>query len=74
MINFWPGTNYAEADRGRFESSLLRYDYIPETDESDYFQIAYTDGDVVVVTSNCKESDREAVIDFAETYGFDIQW
>ena len=58
-------TLYTEADRGRFDSWLVRDDVA----------VAYTDFNVVkLVSENFKECDRIAVQEFAEQYGLDIEW
>ena len=64
MITRWPGTPYAEADRGRFEAWFLRNNTA----------IAYTDGDEVRLTNEYRSSDRGAVEEFADQYGYDIIW
>ena len=69
MITKWPGTVYAEAERGRFDSWLLR------STNGEYYTIAYTDKDVVKIDpENFEESDRKAVQEFADQYDFEIDW
>ncbi len=55
-------TRYTETERGRFESNLVR-EGVPHDEV-----IAYTDYDCVKITSAYTESDREAVMEFADFY------
>lgn len=64
MITRWPGTPYAEADRGKFDAWFLRNNTA----------IAYTDGDEVRVTDEYHPTDKGAVEEFADQYGLNITW
>ena len=62
MITRWKDGVYGEADKGRFDAWLLRYDTA----------IAYTDGDEVRLTEEYKGSDWKAVLEFAGQYGLTV--
>lgn len=64
MITRWPGTPYAEADRGKFEAWFLRNDTA----------IAFSDGGECRLTEDYRASDKAAVIEFAEQYDLMVIW
>ena len=59
---------YFEVDRGRFEATLVRYDF-PQS-----VAVAYTDYDCVRLADAYVEADRKAVEDFAAQYDLPIDW
>lgn len=59
---------YFEADKGRFESMLVRDDYPLK------LAVAYTAGDCVKLYGHYCEADRKAVEEFAEQYDIPIDW
>ena len=69
MMTAWKGTDYAEADRGKFDAWFLRYNY----NTGEYMAIAYTDYDVVKITEDCAEVDMDMVREFAEQYDLPIE-
>lgn len=64
MYTAWKGTEYGEADRGKFEAWFLR----------GRTAIAYTDGGTVVLTSDYRERDKAAVQEFADQYDCEVEW
>lgn len=58
---------YIEVDKGRFDSALIR-------DDGERVAVAYTSGETVKLYADYCTADREAVEEFAETYGFQIDW
>ena len=59
---------YFEADKGRFDSMLVRDDGHSKT------AVAYTYGDEVRLESAYMAADREAVEEFAEQYDIPVVW
>ena len=62
-------SNYKEVDRGRFESCLLRKLY-----GDVWVAVARTYGDEVRLCVGYKETDREAVEEYAEQYDLPVDW
>lgn len=69
------GRTYAEAERGRFDVSLLRADY-SEPGSVEFFRVAYTDSHYVCVdrTGFNECIDMEVVMDWADEYGLDLDY
>ena len=59
---------YFEADKGRFDSMLVRDDGFGKT------AIAYTSGETVKLYADYRTADKQAVEDFAAQYDFPIDW
>lgn len=59
---------YYEADKGRFDSALVR--------RGDNTAIACTSGDKVIayISGTFDNADRKAVVAFAEMYDLPIEW
>lgn len=62
------GARYFEADKGRFDSMLVR------DDGTQKVAIAYTSGETVKLYAAYCTADKKAVNDFAETYDFPVDW
>lgn len=65
--------HYEEIDKGRFESCLLRIEWNDWREEWNETPVAYTDGDIVRMTKDCRKSDFAAVTEFAEKYDLTIE-
>ena len=59
---------YFEADKGRFDSMLVRDEYDRKV------AVAYTSGETVKLYAAYCTADRKAVEEFAETYDFPVDW
>lgn len=60
---------YFEADKGRFDSMLVRDEYTRKT------AVAYTyGGEIVKLYEAYRTADRKAVEAFAEQYGLSADW
>lgn len=61
--------NYKEVDRGRFESCLLRKLY-----GGVWVAVARTYGGEIRLCAGYRETDREAVEEYAGIYNFPVDW
>ena len=59
---------YFEADKGRFDSMLVRDDGHSKT------AVAYTSGETVKLYADYRTADKKAVEEFAGQYDFPIDW
>lgn len=59
-------SRYREADRGHFDCYLI--------DRRFGIAVAYTDANVVRLTTNYTEADRKAVEEFAAKYELPVVW
>ena len=59
---------YFEADKGRFDSVLIRQDGTEKT------AVAYTSGETVKLYADYRTADRKAVEEFAGQYDFPVDW
>ncbi len=60
----WKNSDYAEADKGRFDAWLLKFNY----SSYEYEAIASTYGDVVRLEKSATPEDAEAIKIFADQY------